>query len=75
MNFIHFEQETVPNTLWLHDCECTNSQAVDNKVYFEFDDGFVVFNTHLENQSGKHLKSDKSCIVFSHRNSDVEYHY
>lgn len=75
INFIHIEQETVPNIISLHDCVCTSIQAIDNKVYFEFEDGFVVLNTHSDNQSGKHLKSEKSCIVFSHDDPDIEYYY
>ncbi|OOF65826.1 hypothetical protein [Rodentibacter sp. Ppn85] len=75
MNFIHIEQETIPNIISLHDCLCTGIQVVDNKVCFEFEDGFVVCNTHPENQSGKHLKTDKSCIVFNHHDSDMEYNY
>ncbi|MCQ9120408.1 hypothetical protein BKG95_09280 [Rodentibacter pneumotropicus] len=75
MNFIHIEQETVPNIISLHDCVCTSIQVIDNKIYFEFEDGFVVLNTHSDNQSGKHLKSEKSCIVFSHDDPDIEYYY
>jgi len=75
MNYQHIEKETIPKSIALHDCFCTNIRIERKQVYFEFDDGFVVLNRHPENPTGKHIGTGKSALVFTHFDENIEDYY
>ncbi|HGO7370534.1 hypothetical protein, partial [Neisseria meningitidis] len=59
----------------LHDCYCTEIKVEGRNVYFDFEDGFVVPDNNPNNQAGKHLKTDFSRVVLTHKNENGEDDY
>lgn len=73
--FLHTQRKNFLDGISLHDCYCTAIKVEGHNVCFDFEDGFIVLNNNPNNQAGKHLKTDFSCVVLTHENGNAEDDY
>ncbi|OUC20475.1 hypothetical protein BC474_04235 [Neisseria meningitidis] len=67
--FLHTQRKNFSDSISLHDCYCTEIKVEGRNVCFNFEDGFVVPDNNPNNQAGKHLKTDFSRVVLTHKNT------
>ncbi|OUC19422.1 hypothetical protein BC458_08265 [Neisseria meningitidis] len=73
--FLHTQRKNFSDSISLHDCYCTEIKVEGRNVCFNFEDGFVVPDNNPNNQAGKHLKTDFSRVVLTHKNENAEDDY
>ncbi len=69
------QRKNFSDSISLHDCYCTEIKVEGRNVCFNFEDGFVVPDNNPNNQAGKHLKTDFSRVVLTHKNENAEDDY
>ncbi|HEZ3884589.1 TPA: hypothetical protein WIC03_002146, partial [Neisseria meningitidis] len=72
---MHTQRKNFSDSISLHDCYCTEIKVEGRNVCFNFEDGFVVPDNNPNNQAGKHLKTDFSRVVLTHKNENAEDDY